>query len=82
MRAIHQFVAGFTHGDAISNEARVMRGIFRTWGFQSDIFSETRRILPESCATRRAERRLVPRRVQAGRRRPAFRVRRPRRMLK
>ena len=47
MRAIHQFVAGFTHGDAISNEARVMRSIFRTWGFQSDIFSETRRILPD-----------------------------------
>ena len=47
MKAIHQFVAGFTHGDAISNEACVLRGIFRTWGFQSDIFSETRRILPD-----------------------------------
>lgn len=47
MRAIHQLVAGFTHGDAISNEAVVMRNIFRSWGFASEIFSETRRILPE-----------------------------------
>ena len=47
MKAIHQLLAGFTHGDAISNEAIVMRGIFRSWGFESDIFSETRRILPE-----------------------------------
>lgn len=47
MKAIHQLVAGFTHGDAISNEAVVMRGIFRSWDFESDIFSETRRILPE-----------------------------------
>lgn len=47
MAAIHQFVAGFSNGDAISNEARVLRGIFRGWGFQSDIFCETRRILPE-----------------------------------
>jgi len=45
--AIHQFVAGFSNGDAISNEALVMRDIFRSWGRQSDIFSETRRILPE-----------------------------------
>jgi len=47
MRAIHQFVAGFTNGDAISNEALVMRDIFRSWGHASEIFSETRRILPE-----------------------------------
>lgn len=47
MRAIHQFVAGFSNGDAISNEALVLRGIFRSWGFASDIFCETRRILPE-----------------------------------
>lgn len=47
MRAIHQFVAGFSHGDAISNEALVLRGIFRSWGYASDIFCETRRILPE-----------------------------------
>jgi L-malate glycosyltransferase len=47
MRALHQFVAGFSQGDAISNEALILRGIFRTWGFQSDIFSEARRILPD-----------------------------------
>lgn len=47
MQAIHQFVAGFSHGDAISNEALVLRRIFRSWGFAADIFCETRRILPE-----------------------------------
>ena len=47
MKAIHQVLAGFTHGDAISNEAIVMRGIFRSWGFESEIFSEAKRILPE-----------------------------------
>ena len=47
MSAIHQFVAGFSHGDAISNEALVLRDIFRQWGYTSDIFSEERRILPE-----------------------------------
>ncbi|HSA18220.1 MAG TPA: glycosyltransferase family 4 protein [Kiritimatiellia bacterium] len=46
-RAIHQLVAGFSYGDAISNEALVLRGIFRSWGFDSDIFCEARRILPE-----------------------------------
>lgn len=47
MAALHQFVAGFTHGDAISEEARVLRQIFRRWGFDSDIFSEVQRVLPE-----------------------------------
>jgi L-malate glycosyltransferase len=47
MPAIDQFVAGFANGDAISNEAVVMRGIFRSWGVASDIFCETKRILPE-----------------------------------
>ena len=46
-RAIHQLVAGFSHGDAISNEALVLRGIFRAWGFESEIFCEAKRILPE-----------------------------------
>lgn len=45
--AIHQFVAGFSNGDAISNEARVLRQCFRDWGFASEIFCETKRILPE-----------------------------------
>ncbi|OVE76371.1 hypothetical protein BVX97_01145 [bacterium E08(2017)] len=47
MRTIHQFVAGFTNGDAISNEARVLRDIFQSWGYKSEIFSEQKRILPE-----------------------------------
>ncbi len=47
MSAIHQLVAGFNRGDAISNEAAVMRDIFRGWGYASDIWCETRRILPE-----------------------------------
>ena len=47
MSAIHQFVAGFSNGDAISNEALVLRDIFRSWGHASEIYSEQRRILPE-----------------------------------
>jgi glycosyltransferase involved in cell wall biosynthesis len=47
MTAIHQLVAGFAHGDAISNEALVLRKIFRSWGRPSEIFSEPKRILPE-----------------------------------
>jgi glycosyltransferase involved in cell wall biosynthesis len=47
MSAIHQFVAGYTHGDAISNEAVALRDVFRSWGYDSHIFSETKRILPE-----------------------------------
>jgi len=45
--AIHQFVAGFSNGDAISNEALRLRQIFRQWGFPSEIFSEPRCVLPE-----------------------------------
>ncbi|MEM7391178.1 MAG: glycosyltransferase, partial [Verrucomicrobiota bacterium] len=47
MKAIHQFVAGFTEGDAISNEARVMRDLFTSWGYASRIFCEARRIPSE-----------------------------------
>ena len=47
MPAIHQFTAGFTKGDAISNEALVMRKIFRAWGYDSHIFCEPHRVLPE-----------------------------------
>lgn len=46
-KCIHQISAGYTNGDAISNEARQMRTLFRSWGFQSEIFSETKLILPE-----------------------------------
>ena len=47
MRAIHQIVAGYANGDAISNEARTMRALFRSWGYESHIYSEQKRILPE-----------------------------------
>jgi len=47
MSAIHQILAGYSHGDAISNEARVLRDIFRSWGYSSEIFCELKRILPE-----------------------------------
>ena len=47
MQAIHQLVAGFSNGDAISNEARVLRALFRSWGRASEIFSDARHILPE-----------------------------------
>lgn len=46
-RAIHQFVAGYSNGDAISNEARAWRKVFRSWGYASEIYCEKKRILPE-----------------------------------
>lgn len=53
MSAIHQFVAGFAKGDAISNEALALRDILRSWGMESEIFCEARRILPELRKTAR-----------------------------
>lgn len=47
MRAIHQFVAGYTNGDAISNEVRLLRTMFRNWGFRSDVFCDPPHILPQ-----------------------------------
>ena len=47
MRAIHQLVAGYANADAISNEVRVFRDLFRSWGCESHIYSEQKRILPE-----------------------------------
>lgn len=44
MRAIHQLLAGVASHDAITNEARRFRAMFRSWGYASEIFSETRRI--------------------------------------
>ena len=44
MSAIHQFSAGFSKGDAISNEARVLRALFRSWGADSEIFSELKNV--------------------------------------
>lgn len=40
MKAIHQLVAGFTTGDAISNEALNLRALFRRWGYAAEIFCE------------------------------------------
>ena len=45
-RQIHQLVAGYREGDAISNTANLMREVFRAWGFESDIFCE------QGCATK------------------------------
>ena len=45
--AIHQITAGFANGDAISNEAKVLRETFRSWGFASQIYCEQQRTLPE-----------------------------------
>jgi len=47
MPALHQFLAGYSKGDAISNESVVLRHIFRSWGYESEIFCEQKRILPE-----------------------------------
>ncbi len=47
MPAIHQVVAGFSRGDAISNEALVLQRMFRAWGCGGDLFCEQRRIPPE-----------------------------------
>jgi len=47
MPSLHQFVAGFRQYDAISDEALLMRRIFRGWGYASDIFAQPSRIAPE-----------------------------------
>ena len=47
MTALHQFSAGFSKGDAISNEARVLRNLFRSWGCDSEIFSELKNTTKE-----------------------------------
>ena len=39
--AIYQLVAGFRRGDAISNEALLMRFLFRKWGLTSEIACAT-----------------------------------------
>jgi len=45
--SIHQIVAGFVEGDAISNLAVQLRGIFRKWGYTSEIFCPLRHIAPK-----------------------------------
>jgi len=45
--AIHQIVAGFVDGDAISNLALTLQGVFRGWGYDSEIFCPRRHITPK-----------------------------------
>ena len=47
IKRIIQLVAGYSNGDAISNEARTLRTIFQSWGYESLIVCEAKRILPE-----------------------------------
>lgn len=47
MGCIYQFLAGYSNGDAISNEARLLRDLFRSWGYRSEICVEPGRTLPE-----------------------------------
>ncbi len=47
MQTVHQLVAGFRFGDAISNAAMQMRKVFRGWGCRSDILSGRSSIAPE-----------------------------------
>ncbi len=43
---IHQILAGFAEGDAISHEAIHLRDIFRRWGHNSDLFVDVERLAP------------------------------------
>jgi glycosyltransferase involved in cell wall biosynthesis len=45
-KRIDQILAGFAEGDAISNEATILRDIFRGWGLASDIFVDFRHVSP------------------------------------
>ncbi|MBU0713858.1 MAG: glycosyltransferase [Verrucomicrobia bacterium] len=45
-RAIHQILAGYADGDAISNEARWLREIFRRAGHRSEIYADPSRVSP------------------------------------
>lgn len=45
--AIHQLVAGFRQGDAISNEALLMRFLFRKWGLDSEIACAAQCVSPD-----------------------------------
>ena len=47
MQAIHQITAGLLRGDAIGNEAFVLRDLFRSWGCDSQFFSEPRHVNKE-----------------------------------
>jgi glycosyltransferase involved in cell wall biosynthesis len=40
LRTIHQLTPGFAYGDAISNQAILIRGMLRDMGYRSEIFTE------------------------------------------
>ncbi len=46
--AIHQLLAGFAQGDAISHEALAIRDIIRSAGFSSELFAPEDRIAPDT----------------------------------
>jgi len=46
-RTVHQLLAGFSRRDAISNEARLLRDLFRRWGLASEIYCDPACTLPE-----------------------------------
>ena len=48
MKKIHQLVAGFRVGDAICEEALLLRRLFREHGFESHIYCEASAIHPDS----------------------------------
>ena len=48
MMKIHQLVAGFRVGDAICEEALILRRLFREHGMRSDIYCEASAIHPDS----------------------------------
>jgi len=43
---IDQLMAGYADGDAISHEAALLRDIFRSWGFVSDIYAPLKHVSP------------------------------------
>lgn len=59
--AVHQLVAAFRPGDAISNYALVLRGVFRSWGLDSEIFAPD--VSPDAAG-------ILPLRALAGRTAP------------
>ena len=46
-KGIHQIVAGFVDGDAISNLAIRLQTVFHGWGYESEIFCPLRHISPK-----------------------------------
>ena len=56
---ISQLVAGFSTGDAISNEARALQGLFRSWGYKSEIYVDVRFLSPELRGACRDHRRYL-----------------------